>query len=64
MRVYACELCGYEYHSEVGHPRRGIDAETEFEELPADWCCPLCGASKEDFECIGEDEVDADAMLE
>lgn len=61
MSVYACELCGYEYRSEVGDPDQGIDAGTEFEELPADWVCPLCGASKDDFERmkISDDEDDS-----
>ncbi|MBO4309265.1 MAG: rubredoxin, partial [Clostridia bacterium] len=30
----------------------------DFEDIPEDWVCPLCGASKEDFiiEEIEEDE--------
>ena len=66
MRVYACEVCGYEYHSEIGDPLHGIEAKTDFEELPAEWCCPLCGASKDDFEQIEEDEdaTDDDDLLE
>ena len=28
----------------------GIDPGTEFEDLPDDFECPLCGAGKEDFE--------------
>lgn len=47
--VYACELCGFEYDPAVGDPDNGIEPETEFEELPSDWVCPICGASKEDF---------------
>lgn len=58
MKIYACELCGYEYRPRLGDPDNGIDEGTEFEELPADWECPLCGASKEDFECVGEDSED------
>ena len=37
MSVYACELCGYEYLSEVGDPDNGIEEGTDFEDLPADW---------------------------
>jgi len=29
---------------------------TDFEDLPADWVCPLCGASKDDFEQVAADE--------
>jgi rubredoxin len=56
-KVYVCELCGYEYDPKVGDPDNGIDPETEFDELDAEWVCPLCGAGKEDFE---EQEVDDD----
>ncbi len=49
-KVYACALCGYEYDPKAGDPDNGIEPETEFDELSADWVCPLCGASKEDFE--------------
>ena len=47
---YACLLCGYEYDPAEGDPEGGIREGTDFDELPASWVCPLCGASKEDFE--------------
>ena len=50
MKKYVCELCGYEYNPAKGDLDSGIEPETEFEELPDDWVCPLCGAGKEDFE--------------
>ncbi len=46
---YVCELCGWEYDEEVGSPENGIEPGTRFEDLPDDFVCPLCGASKEDF---------------
>ena len=49
MLIHICELCGYEYNALVGDPDNGIDEITDFEDLPADWVCPLCGAGKEDF---------------
>ena len=55
MVVYVCELCGYEYRPVLGDVENGIDEGTDFEDLPADWVCPLCGASKEDFEKVGSD---------
>ncbi len=57
MKVYVCALCGYEYNPEKGDPDCGIEPETEFDEIPEDWVCPLCGAGKEDFE---ETEKDGD----
>ena len=47
---YICELCGYVYRSENGDPENGVAPRTDFEDIPEDWACPLCGASKEDFE--------------
>jgi len=57
MTIHACELCGYEYNPALGDPENGIDEMTEFEDLPADWTCPLCGASKDDFEVIPDEEI-------
>lgn len=54
--VYACELCGYEYNPKTGDPENGIIPGTDFEDLPEDWVCPLCGATKEDFEAIKKDK--------
>ena len=53
--IYVCELCGYEYDPQKGDEENGIEPGTDFEDLPADWVCPLCAASKEDFEAIGSD---------
>ena len=49
MAKDVCDLCGYEYDPANGDPDSGIAAGTAFEDLPADWVCPLCGAGKEDF---------------
>ena len=57
---FVCELCGYEYHSKAGDPDNGIAPGTYFEELPEEWVCPLCGAGKEDFECVKDDEESED----
>ena len=43
MVVYVCELCGYEYDPRTGDPDNGIAENTDFEDIPADWVCPLCG---------------------
>ena len=49
MEKYVCDLCGYVYDPEIGDPDNGIAPGTKFEDLPADWVCPLCGADKESF---------------
>ena len=46
---YVCNLCGFEYDEELGLPDQGIAPGTKFEDLPEDFVCPLCGATKEDF---------------
>jgi len=50
MKKYVCTVCGYEYDPEVGDPDGGIEPGTAFEDIPEDWVCPLCGASKDLFE--------------
>lgn len=49
MRKYECEVCGYIYDPVAGDPDNGIVPGTAFEDLPADWVCPLCSAEKDDF---------------
>mgnify|MGYP002286833635 CR=1 FL=1 len=50
MKSYVCTICGYVYDEEVGDPDNGFAPGTKWADLPNDWICPLCGASKEDFE--------------
>jgi rubredoxin len=50
MKKYECVVCGYVYDPEEGDPDNGIAPGTSFEDLPDDWTCPDCGASKDDFE--------------
>ena len=50
---YQCQPCGYVYDPEKGDPDSGIAPGTPFEALPDDWCCPVCGVSKDMFEKIG-----------
>jgi len=49
---YQCTVCGYIYDPEKGDPDGGIAPGTPFEKIPDDWVCPVCGASKEQFEKI------------
>jgi len=53
MQKYKCTVCGYIYDPEKGDPDSGIKPGTPFEELPNDWVCPVCGASKDQFEKEG-----------
>lgn len=47
---WICESCGFIYDPADGDPDGGIPAGTAFEDIPADWFCPVCGARKSDFE--------------
>ena len=49
MKKYVCNLCGYVYDPAEGDPDSDVASGTAFEDLPDDWVCPVCGASKEDF---------------
>jgi len=50
VKKYRCKICGYIYDPEKGDPDGGIKPGTPFEEIPDDWVCPVCGASKDEFE--------------
>ena len=49
MKKYVCDVCGYVYDPAAGDPDNGIAPGTAFEDLPADWVCPLCGGGKDQF---------------
>ena len=52
MKKYECMMCGYIYDEALGDPDEGIAPGTTWEDIPEDWYCPVCGASKEDFEMV------------
>jgi len=49
MSNYVCGICGYTYDPKEGDSNNNINAGTSFEDLPDDWVCPLCGATKDQF---------------
>ena len=44
-----CSICGYVYDEAEGLGELGYAPGTKFDDLPDDWVCPLCGASKDEF---------------
>jgi len=50
MVKWRCIVCGYVYDPAVGDPAADVNSGTPFEEVPEDWICPECGASKDQFE--------------
>jgi rubredoxin len=60
MGKYVCSICGYVYDEAQGIPEAaGIGPGTRWEDLPDGWVCPLCGATKGEF----EQEVESTASV-
>jgi rubredoxin len=53
-RRYRCLACEHIYDPAQGDPESGIAPGTPFDDLPDTWACPECGASKQDFEPLGD----------
>ncbi len=53
--MYQCQIgnCGCIYNPDKGDRRGKISKETQFEDLPEEWKCPVCGASKQSFKSLG-----------
>ena len=53
--MWQCQMtnCGYIYNPDKGDRKGKIPAGTRFEDLPDDWRCPVCGASKKAFKPLG-----------
>lgn len=56
--AYICSTsnCGYIYNPAKGDRKGKIPKGTKFEDLPDDWRCPVCGASKKAFRPMQEVE--------
>ena len=49
MDKYECEVCAYIYDPAEGDPDNGVEPGTQFDDIPDEWCCPVCGATKDQF---------------
>jgi hemerythrin-like domain-containing protein/rubredoxin len=49
---WACTVCDLVYDPLKGDPEHGIAPGTRFEDIPDDWTCPLCGATKRAFRML------------
>ncbi|MGE4483194.1 rubredoxin [Acidocella sp.] len=54
---YECRICWHVYDPADGDEVRQIPPGTAFEDLPADWTCPVCDAARDKF--IRLDDGDA-----
>ena len=46
---WQCNICSYIYDPVAGDPAGGIAPGTPFENIPDNWVCPICGATKDQF---------------
>lgn len=49
MKRYVC-VCGYVYDPDKGEPEQGVAPGTAWEDVPANFECPVCGLGKDSFE--------------
>ena len=63
MAVFVCRVCGYHYDEDEGDEESGVPPKTEFYDLPWMWKCPNCGAFKEDFEELAEEEQEEESYF-
>ena len=52
MAKYICVICGFIYDEDEGHELDGIAPGTLWKDVPDDWYCPDCGATKDHFELM------------
>ena len=51
-KIWLCVICGFLYDEKDGWPEDGIEPGTRWEDVPDTWECPVCGATKDDFDMI------------
>ena len=49
-KKWMCILCAFVYDEALGIPDEDIAPGTRWEDVPDDWTCPHCSATKADFE--------------
>jgi rubredoxin len=49
MKKWQCFFCSFIYDEALGLPEEGIAPGTAWEDVPEDFICPECGATKADF---------------
>lgn len=49
---WLCVICGFIYDEAEGLPEEGIAPGTRWADIPENWACPECGATKSEFEMV------------
>jgi rubredoxin len=51
-KTWQCVLCAFVYDEAAGLPEEGIAPGTSWQDVPENWSCPDCAATKRDFQMI------------
>ncbi len=51
---WQCSVCGWIYDPKDGDPDNGVKPGTPFEQIPDTWVCPVCGATKDQFNKLND----------
>ena len=51
-KTWQCVLCAFVYDESAGLPEEGIAPGTPWQDVPENWSCPDCAATKRDFQMI------------
>lgn len=64
--MYRCQTtnCGYVYDPDRGDRKSRTPPGTAFADLPEDWKCPVCGATKRCFRPVGGPGSTAEVVCE
>ncbi len=54
MPVWTCPFCSFAYDESEPDAGSGMEVPLPFDDHPADWVCPDCGALKDDFKKVEE----------
>ena len=49
MERMQCDNCGYVYDKDEGDTKNNVPAGTAWADVPEDYKCPECGATKDKF---------------
>jgi rubredoxin len=52
FKTLQCVLCAFVYDEEAGLPEEGIAPGTRWKDVPENWGCPDCSATKAEFQMI------------
>ena len=52
LKLWQCALCAFIYDEVAGLPDDGIAPGTRWQDVPENWACPDCSATRRDFQMV------------